>query len=245
MLVRRAIEPGYGLWVFPGRLRGPWRGDHCRRDPGSARRIGARRQARRPGQYLFLLRQLAHHRRLRRDASLAASSAATRSAWRRGSSRPIRSRGTSSPSAARPRRSETISMASGTSRGRRSLGTGNGRGGACGGRVLLYWASPQPWAPCELSTGSHEEHVYSAVVFAYFGRFRGGWLYGIRAHQLDDGPLVAGVSALMGTWASASVAPSPSSCTDFKWTVTDQTSTSAKGSFSCHVREQPGGRRHG
>ena len=25
MLVRRAIEPGYGKWVFPGRLRRPWR----------------------------------------------------------------------------------------------------------------------------------------------------------------------------------------------------------------------------
>jgi hypothetical protein len=46
------------------------------------------------------------------------------------------------------------------------------------------------------------------------------------------GPSPAGVSALMGSWASASVAPSPSSCTDFKWSVTEQTSTTAKGSFS-------------
>ena len=46
-------------------------------------------------------------------------------------------------------------------------------------------------------------------------------------------PTSAGVSALMGTWASASsVVPSPSSCSDFKWNATEQTATSAKGSFS-------------
>ncbi len=42
----------------------------------------------------------------------------------------------------------------------------------------------------------------------------------------------SGLSALMGTWTSASVVPSPSSCTDFKWSVTEQTSNAAKGSFS-------------
>ena len=46
-------------------------------------------------------------------------------------------------------------------------------------------------------------------------------------------PTAAGVSALMGTWASASsVIPSVSSCSDFKWNPTEQTPTSAKGSFS-------------
>ena len=40
----------------------------------------------------------------------------------------------------------------------------------------------------------------------------------------------------MGAWASATVAPSASSCTDFKWTVTEQTSTTAKGSFSATCR---------
>jgi hypothetical protein len=43
----------------------------------------------------------------------------------------------------------------------------------------------------------------------------------------------AAVSALMGNWASASSAiPSVSSCSDFKWNPTEQTPTSAKGSFS-------------
>lgn len=46
-------------------------------------------------------------------------------------------------------------------------------------------------------------------------------------------PSTAGVAALMGNWASASSAiPSPSTCSDFKWNATEQTATSAKGSFS-------------
>lgn len=45
-------------------------------------------------------------------------------------------------------------------------------------------------------------------------------------------PTASGMSALMGSWSSATIAPSPSSCTDFKWNVTEQTSTMARGSFS-------------
>lgn len=42
------------------------------------------------------------------------------------------------------------------------------------------------------------------------------------------------VDALVGSWTSASTngVPSPSSCTDFKWTPTQQSPTSAMGSFS-------------
>lgn len=48
------------------------------------------------------------------------------------------------------------------------------------------------------------------------------------------GPSGTGVAALMGNWVSAgaSVIPSPSTCTDFKWNPTEQTASSAKGSFS-------------
>lgn len=46
------------------------------------------------------------------------------------------------------------------------------------------------------------------------------------------GPTSTGISALMGSWSSAGVIPSSSSCTDFQWNVTEQTSTTAKGSFS-------------
>ena len=50
------------------------------------------------------------------------------------------------------------------------------------------------------------------------------------------GPSGSGSGALMGNWTSnltaGSLIPSPSSCTDFKWNATEQTGTSARGSFS-------------
>ena len=46
------------------------------------------------------------------------------------------------------------------------------------------------------------------------------------------GPSAAGANSLMGNWTSSSLIPTPSSCTDFKWNVTEQTGTSARGSFS-------------
>lgn len=45
-------------------------------------------------------------------------------------------------------------------------------------------------------------------------------------------PTAAGNGTLLGVWSSANLVPSPSSCTDFKWTVSEQTLTSARGSFS-------------
>lgn len=42
----------------------------------------------------------------------------------------------------------------------------------------------------------------------------------------------AGANGLLGMWTSASVVPSPSSCTNFQWHVTEQTSNSGKGTFS-------------
>jgi hypothetical protein len=44
--------------------------------------------------------------------------------------------------------------------------------------------------------------------------------------------------SLLGTWSSASVLPSPDSCTDFKWEVTEQNGASASGNFSATC---PGG----
>jgi len=46
------------------------------------------------------------------------------------------------------------------------------------------------------------------------------------------GPSAAGNSAMLGNWTSSSIIPTPSTCTDFKWNVSEQTATSAKGSFS-------------
>lgn len=50
--------------------------------------------------------------------------------------------------------------------------------------------------------------------------------------QLND------LRSLLGTWSSASATPSPESCTDFRWEVTEQTGTSASGTFSATC---PGG----
>jgi hypothetical protein len=45
-------------------------------------------------------------------------------------------------------------------------------------------------------------------------------------------PGVAGNNSLIGSWTSSQLIPTPSTCTDFTWTVSEQTATSAKGSFS-------------
>ncbi len=45
-------------------------------------------------------------------------------------------------------------------------------------------------------------------------------------------PTAAGNNSLLGTWTSSSLIPTPSTCTDFKWTVSEQTGTAAKGSFT-------------
>jgi hypothetical protein len=45
-------------------------------------------------------------------------------------------------------------------------------------------------------------------------------------------PSVAGNNSFLGTWTSSTLIPTPSTCTDFKWDVTEQTVTSMKGSFS-------------
>ena len=50
--------------------------------------------------------------------------------------------------------------------------------------------------------------------------------------QSTTGPTAGGMNSLMGSWSSSNIIPSPSSCADFKWNVTEQTATTAKGSFS-------------
>jgi hypothetical protein len=46
------------------------------------------------------------------------------------------------------------------------------------------------------------------------------------------GPSASGISALLGNWTSSNLIPSPGTCSDFKWSVTEQTANTAKGSFS-------------
>jgi hypothetical protein len=55
---------------------------------------------------------------------------------------------------------------------------------------------------------------------------------GFERKSTVTGPSAAGANALLGSWSSSNVIPSPSSCTDFKWDVAEQTGNSASGTFS-------------
>ena len=55
---------------------------------------------------------------------------------------------------------------------------------------------------------------------------------GVERKSSITGPSASGTSAFMGNWSSGNLIPSPSACTDFKWNVTEQTTTTAKGNFS-------------
>jgi hypothetical protein len=56
--------------------------------------------------------------------------------------------------------------------------------------------------------------------------------FGFERKSTVTAPTATGVSALLGNWSSASVIPSPASCSDFKWNVTEQTTNTARGTFS-------------
>ena len=76
----------------------------------------------------------------------------------------------------------------------------------------------------------HAKHVALAVIL-FAGAAAGSGCLSFE-HKSTLGPTATGISALLGTWSSSNLIPAASSCTDFKWSVTDQTSTSASGSFS-------------
>jgi len=56
--------------------------------------------------------------------------------------------------------------------------------------------------------------------------------FGFERKNTATGPTAAGIGSLMGNWTSSSIIPTPTSCTDFKWNVTEQTAATAKGAFS-------------
>ncbi len=76
------------------------------------------------------------------------------------------------------------------------------------------------------------KHYISAIVVCVAVAASG--CVGYENKSTVTGPSQTTVAALMGNWASASasIIPSASTCVDFKWNVTEQTSNSAKGSFS-------------
>ena len=104
VLVKRAIEPGYGKWVFPGRLRRPRRGSAGCRDPRGARGSGPRRPDRSTPEHLLVSRPHAGDHRLCGDDDRGACLRATTRGSRRGSSSRTRFRGTTWRFAARRKR---------------------------------------------------------------------------------------------------------------------------------------------
>jgi hypothetical protein len=56
--------------------------------------------------------------------------------------------------------------------------------------------------------------------------------FGYERGKSPTSPSGSGSGSLMGNWTSSSLIPTPSTCADFKWNVTEQTATSARGSFS-------------
>jgi hypothetical protein len=56
--------------------------------------------------------------------------------------------------------------------------------------------------------------------------------FGYERGKTTTAPTAAGSGSLLGSWTSSSLIPTPSTCTDFKWNVSEQTGTSASGSFS-------------
>ena len=75
----------------------------------------------------------------------------------------------------------------------------------------------------------------SCVVFAVVAAVAAGCVEFSRQATSITSPSTAdltSVSALAGTYRSITSIPSPDSCTNFAWSVTEKTSNSAKGNFS-------------
>jgi hypothetical protein len=56
--------------------------------------------------------------------------------------------------------------------------------------------------------------------------------FGFERKSTVTAPSATGIGTLLGNWTSSNLIPTPGTCTDFKWNVSEQTSNSAKGSFS-------------
>lgn len=69
------------------------------------------------------------------------------------------------------------------------------------------------------------------IVFSIAGVAAAGCTSLERESSLTS-PSAGGINSLLGSWTSSSLIPTPSTCTDFKWNVSEQTGASAKGSFS-------------
>ena len=73
------------------------------------------------------------------------------------------------------------------------------------------------------------KHVFVTILAA--SAFAAGGCLGYE-HTSTLGPTASGLSALIGSWTSGNIIPSSTSCTDFRWDVTEQSANSASGAFS-------------
>ena len=95
-------------------------------------------------------------------------------------------------------------------------------------------------APCDYSSGAARpilildtkmKHQLALVILCVTA-VAGAACTSLERESSLTSPTAAGNNSLLGSWTSSSLIPTPSSCTDFKWNVNDQTATSARGSFS-------------
>jgi hypothetical protein len=56
--------------------------------------------------------------------------------------------------------------------------------------------------------------------------------FGFERKSTVTAPTATGISALLGNWSSSGIIPASNSCSDFKWSVTEQTTNTAGGTFS-------------
>src|SRR6476661_3146663 len=71
-----------------------------------------------------------------------------------------------------------------------------------------------------------------ALLIVAIGTLAGAACTSLERQSTLTSPSASGSNSLLGSWSSSSLIPTPSSCTDFKWNVFDDTATAARGSFS-------------
>ena len=246
VLVRRAIEPGYGKWVFPGGYVDRGETADGRGDARSARGVRPRRPARRRWSTSTRTPAGRSSSSSMRRPSWAASSASTTSRSRPGSSPRgyslDRARISQHPRGAEglPGRAHATSLrlrqfrnraARIRSRASSAFVQNPGQNRENRGGILLapcdYLARAQPARYSFLDSDKMKNQT--ALVVLCITAVAGAGCTSLERESSLTSPTAAGNNSLLGSWTSSTLIPTPSTCTDFKWNVTEQTATRAQG----------------